>query len=74
MLEEKEKKESEMSQKLKLLRKDQEKDKVKLHEANDKINRYLQKLATLKLHPIDGWSCFSGFCKLNELWFTFGMC
>ena len=54
LLEEKEKKESEMSQRLKLLRKDQERDKVKLSEANDKINRYLQRLATLKLHPIDG--------------------
>ena len=54
LLEEKEKKESEMSQRLKLLRKDQERDKVKLSEANEKINRYLQRLATLKLHPIDG--------------------
>ena len=55
-LEEKEKQESEMSQKLKLLKKDQEKDKIKLTEANDKIHRYLQRLAILKLHPIEGLS------------------
>ena len=55
-LEEKEKQESEMSQKLKLLKKDQEKDKIKLTEANDKIHRYLQRLATFKLHPIEGLS------------------
>ena len=62
-MEEKEKKESEMSQRLKVLKKDQEKDKIKLSEANDKIHRYLQRLATLKLHPIDGY-LFQWFISL----------